>query len=122
MMPRNLNDQERQVTKTLLSPTFEGHTALQGQVSNAKVTKVEDLGSTLAIVIKAEEGEPANIATGVPVTGKTLDSSDADIFVELHVVDGRLHELEFWRGDGSPIKHPMKLDQLTIYHVDADGD
>jgi hypothetical protein len=121
-MPRALGDIERQVTQTLLSFAFDGRAALESQLASAMVTKVEDLGSTVAIVIKTDAGEPAKISTGVPVTGKTFDASGADVFVELHVVDGSLHELEFWRGDGSPIKHPINLEKLTVYHAETDGD
>jgi hypothetical protein len=54
----------------------------------------------------------ADVKNRVPVIGLTKDESGAAIDILLHVVDGKVNELEFVRLDGEPIKGLPRLDIL----------
>jgi hypothetical protein len=51
----------------------------------------------------------------VPVNAQCLDTDGIAIDVLLHVVDGRLDELELYKVDGSPMLSAPQPEDLSTY-------
>jgi len=50
----------------------------------------------------------------VPVEAQTLDRDGTPIIVLLHVLNGRVTELEIYRVDGREIQIPPEAEALTV--------
>ena len=87
----------------LLSSAFAGRNELAIQADSASVSRIDREGSLQFRTI----GPSAAVSQRVPVEGRYLDGSDDPsgpaVNLSLHVVDGRLHELEVYKDDGSDI-------------------
>jgi hypothetical protein len=112
---RALSDQERAVVDRLLSQDFPGRRELALQLEAAMVSRIDPEGSLQFRVT----GPEADVALRVPVEGRYADSSSGTfgpaVEILLHVVDGRLHELEVYKTDGSDITiGPFEIDPVRI--------
>jgi hypothetical protein len=91
------------VLDRLLAADFPGRDGLAAQAQTALVRRIDDAGSLRFRV----EGAPAAVASRVPVEGHYRDGdapSGPAINLLLHVVEGRLHELEVYKDDGTHIR------------------
>ena len=105
---RPLADDERQVILRLLSEEFPGNRALAAQLSQAQARRVDtDGGLELAVT-----GSPAEVVRRIPVEAEVDDSDGTTIHVLLHVVNGFLNELEFFREDGAPVQGAVLPERL----------
>lgn len=87
----------------LLSADFPGRNGLAAQVRTALVRRIDDRGSLRFQV----EGAPAGVVGRIPVAGRYLEGDDSSwpcVNLLLHVVGGRLHELEVFKDDGLHIR------------------
>jgi hypothetical protein len=50
----------------------------------------------------------------VPVEGETVDQDGVPILILLHVVDGMLNELEFFKGDSTEIVGPISPNGIDV--------
>jgi len=99
----------------MLSQPFVGRDALLAQLSGASVKTIDEDGS---LSIKVTAGAPAGIPIRVPVTAHTEDVDGMWMELLLHVVNGRLHELEIWRGDLAPVKRWPSASNLELAPLD----
>lgn len=93
---------ESLVVEKLLSADFAGRDELVIQLKEAMVMRIDANGSLRF----RGDGPFANVAERVAVEGFYCDDVNgrgALVHLLLHVVDGRLHELEIYKEDGSPI-------------------
>ncbi len=87
----------------LLASKFVGREELAAQADTALVQQIDPEGSLRFMV----GGPSAPVQTRIPVEGRYLDGSDDPfgpaVNLLIHVVEGRLHELEIYKDDDSQI-------------------
>lgn len=105
---------ERAVIDRLLAADFPGRDGLAEQARTALVRRIDEVGSLRFRV----EGTPAAVTQRVPVEGRYHDGDGSDgpgVNLLLHVVEGRLHELEVFKDDGTQIRvDPLHVSPCRI--------
>ncbi|WP_409564101.1 DUF6984 family protein [Methylobacterium sp. J-068] len=102
---RPLMPEEVAMLDLLLATDFPGRNELAAQARSALARRVDQEGSLRFQV----DGPPARVRGRVPVEGHYHDDGSGPgphrpaVNLLLHVVDGRLHELEVYKDDGSTI-------------------
>jgi hypothetical protein len=99
---REPSKDEKRVLELLLSADFKGRDELQKQVNTARVRTIDREGS-ISFEVKPDTA-PASVEQRVPAETMYRDEDGVPVGVLLHVVDGRLHEMEVYKADGSDIK------------------
>ena len=97
-------DYERRLIDRLLSVPFQGRDQVRDQARSARVRWISNAAAPALIIQPSAESKTANVSTRVPTDATGRDSDGGEIFFLLHVVDGRLSEIEVYRGDGEPIQ------------------
>lgn len=95
---------EAEIITQLTSLEFQGADRLKEQLDGIGVRPCDDGDNYGSIEIKVSKGQPANTKLRVPVHGRAFDIDGATIDCLLHVEDGFLRELEFFKVDGTAIK------------------
>lgn len=108
---REPSDAEARVLMTLLGAEFPGNTALREQVPNAMVRRIDGNGSLEVAVV---DGPRAEVVRRIPVEAEADDDDGVPIHVLLHVIDGRMRELEFYREDSQPLHRPPTPANLRV--------
>jgi len=67
-----------------------------------------------SLEISVEDSLRAEVANRIPVEAVAADSDGVPIHILLHVVDGMLQELEYFREDSRPIQHATAEDELQV--------
>jgi Domain of unknown function (DUF6984) len=101
--PRPLSHPEQEVLARLLAEEFPGSEQLREQQKSVVVAL--DHGShcpTIGLAVDPRAPR-ASVLTRVPISGSTTAADGMLIEVLLHVVDGRLSELEALRYDDEPL-------------------
>lgn len=94
----------------LLNEPFEGGAVLRQQVHGLRVrTLLRD--GTIEMVVRADAPR-ADVAERVPVEATYDDDDGVPVLVLLHVVGGRMSELEVVKADGSAISLPPTVQRL----------
>ena len=107
---RKLSARERGVLERLLSELPRGGDELRSQLNNVEVCTIDEEGSVRFFV---HNGAPADIISArVPVTGIYDDKDGVPIYLLLHVVEGKLWELEVYKADGSPMVSRPEAEKL----------
>ena len=102
---RALEPGEAAVLDHLLATDFPGRAELQAQARSALVCRIDREGSLRF----QTEGPRAQVRGRVPVEGRYHDDRTSAephrpaVNLLLHVIEGRLHELEVYKDDGSDI-------------------
>lgn len=114
---REMAPQEEALLNHLLQVDFEGRDELVAQSKTAQVFRVDAEGSLRFQV----EGPLAPVVERVPVEGWYHDGDGEEgqwrpaVHVLVHVVDGKLHELEIYKDDPSTIiVSPFEIAPETI--------
>ncbi|MEW5745817.1 MAG: hypothetical protein AB1805_10340 [Nitrospirota bacterium] len=111
---RQLTIRERDIIERLLEVDFQGRCEIREQLNHCLAKQIDQDGS-LKFNIKADV--KANVKRRIPVEAEIEDEDGTIIHILLHVVDGKLDELEFYKEDGSPIikvPDPSKLRLLLL--------
>lgn len=109
---RPLSDTERRILNRLLQPDFPGRQELILQLESAEAEVVDKDGS---LSLRADRGPDAKVMARVPTEGECPDVDGVNIHILLHVVDGRMNELEVYKEDGSsPVQLPDP-DALSLF-------
>jgi hypothetical protein len=106
---------EQKIIARLLEADFPGKTGLQKQLSKYRVRRIDPEGS-LALISQSDSG-PALVLKRIPVEAEGVDKDGISIHVLLHVVEGFVKELEFYKDDGSTIiriPDPIDLKLLVL--------
>jgi hypothetical protein len=106
---RPLADDEREIVGVLLREQFPGNEALAAQLVGAQARRVDTEGS---LELAVTSGPPAAVVRRIPVEAEVLDADGTTIHVLLHVVDGFMNELEFFREDGGMVQGPISAERL----------
>lgn len=101
---RPLTDWERRLILRLLQPSFPGRDVLIEQLKSILGRPIDENGS---LELQSECSTKAPVAKRVATEGETLDRDGTTIHYLLHVVGGRMRELEVYKDDSSKvIEHP----------------
>ncbi|MFA1625560.1 hypothetical protein ACDY96_23095 [Rhizobium mongolense] len=114
---RALFKREVLITEKLLSQDFPGCHELRMQLLSARVSPIDRQGSLQFRIV----GPAALVKTRVPTEAYYFDGPNRDsgpaVHLLIHVVEGKLHELEVYKDDDTAITVlPADID-LTKLHL-----
>ncbi|SON58305.1 hypothetical protein HDIA_4764 [Hartmannibacter diazotrophicus] len=110
---RPVTDRERSLLEALFAHLPAIESSLLLQLAAAKVTELDEEGSLKFHIAPSFSIE---INERVPVTGTIDDIDGVPIFFLLHVVGGKIDELEIYKADGSTILTEIVADALRFDH------
>ncbi|HLJ84941.1 MAG TPA: hypothetical protein VKT51_12280 [Candidatus Eremiobacteraceae bacterium] len=110
-LQRNLTACERRILDALLSNSFPGSNELRQQLVDPGMS-VTSLGEILRFDFHLPNTPRANVEFQVPVEATSHDVDGIQINFALHVVHGRLSELEIYRIDGSPMECEPGIEKM----------
>ena len=110
---RNLYSWERKILDKLLDQNFLGSNELCKQLSDCKVSVLDEDGS-LKFYLRDTVKKAEMVKGRIPIEAEVRDQDGEMVQILLHVVDGMIDELEFWKSDGSAIKRDIEPDDLKI--------
>lgn len=87
----------------LLSEAFPGSSELRAQAKSARARTVGPAGAPQVLFDIDETLPRAPSDPRIPIEGEVEDQDGTLVHVLLHVVGGRLNELEIYREDGRPV-------------------
>jgi hypothetical protein len=116
MLPRKLNQNEMQLIDRLLEEDFPGRDAISEQIKLALVEQIDANGSLKFYVNGNVE---AVTKFRIPTEGEFEDVDGVTIHVLLHVVDGRVNELEIYKDDSSPVIDMPKPKHLRLFQPNS---
>ncbi|HZK91190.1 MAG TPA: hypothetical protein VFC56_13675 [Stellaceae bacterium] len=97
---RDLTEREQKILEAMLGQLPGVEPQLREQLTTARASQIDDEGS-----LRLDVTSPvvADIQDRVPVTATFDDTDNIPIYLLLHVIEGKLAELEIYKGDGSRI-------------------
>ena len=102
--PRPLTDWEKRLLVRLLEPEFPGRDVLRDQLAHVFVHEIDENGS---LDLRCEVATLAPVEKRVPTEGEAPDRDGTTIHYLLHVVAGKMKELEVYKDDSSRVlRHP----------------
>jgi hypothetical protein len=109
---------ELALLRKLLEKSPQGYDELSRQLDGLLVKTIDKEGSLSLRVSPA--AFPADVKDRIVAEGNYSDNEDSSdegprVHLLLHVVHGRLDELEIYKDDGSPIKKPPHAESLLFY-------
>jgi hypothetical protein len=99
---RDLTERERGILEQMLERLPHATNLLREQSRAAQVTTIDDDGS-LSFSIAPTAPYAAMVVDRVPITAMFDDDDGIPVYLLLHILDGRLSELEIYKADGSKI-------------------
>jgi hypothetical protein len=108
---RELTPFERELLGKLLGSTFVGREAIVDQVGSAVARVIDENGS---LALRTRSSRKAEVRTRVPVEAEAQDLDGTTIHALLHVLNGSIAELEFYKSDGSRITQMPAVDAWAI--------
>ena len=112
MSYRPLRKNEREVLEKLLEPDFPGRDELRDQLDSVTAEEIDEDGG---LALKCEPSRPASVKCRVPTEGECIDTDGVMIHVLLHVVDGRMNELELFKEDASRVSKLPAARDLVLF-------
>lgn len=97
---RTMDDREQAIISFLLGHDFPGAAELRRQFERSLVRPLDDDG---CLEIRVVSDEVAPVSQRVPTEGYFVDADGVHVNLLIHVVDGKLSELEVFKEDNSPI-------------------
>ena len=112
MQFRKLTDIERRIVDRLLAEDFPGREAILKQINQSVVKQLDEDGS-----LEFDVGmSPIAVSKfRIPVEGATEDVDGIPIHILLHVIDGRIKELEVYKEDSSAVIKMPDPEQLRLF-------
>jgi len=111
---RALTDREHGVITKLLEQDFPGNESLLEQVNNSLVTVIDENGS---LKFEVKIASKANVEKRIPVEAELTDVDGMTAHFLLHVVDGKLFELEIYKDDSSRLLHWPEPKELHVFRL-----
>ena len=119
---RPIIEKEKQVLLKMLDIDFTGRDILRQQLEGLLVKIMDDDGS-LSFQVESNSVAPITTAVAVEARCPDLDSkemNDPHINLLLHVVDGKMKQLEIYRDDSKPILREPDPGNLHLFSALAD--
>ena len=98
---RKPTDEERLLLERLLDAEFPGRDELAPMLRNLLVRTIDEDGG---LELLTEVSGKAPVIKRVPVEAEAKDNDGIVIHIQLHVVDGKPVELEFYREDAAIVR------------------
>jgi hypothetical protein len=112
---RPLTDWERRlILRLLLESPFAGRDALLAQLDEVVARSIDEDGS---VSLKYPGALRASVMTRIPVEGEAADRDGMMIHYLLHVVDGRMNELEVYKDDSSRVLRHAEPEELKVMNA-----
>ncbi len=102
---------EKSILSQLLSASFPGKEQLQEQLVKVTVCPIDENGS---LALRVSGGPVAKVTKRIPVEAEYPDSDGVPVHVLLHVVEGKLDELEIYREDSLMVRKRIDPQQLQV--------
>jgi hypothetical protein len=118
---RPINSSESLLLDKLLSVNFNGQPELIDQTEKALVRTIDENGS---LRFSTTSNLMAIVNGRIPVEAQCLDLDNVVIHALLHVIDGRIWELEIYRDDSLPEKRSLDAvdwEVSVLNNVDSDN-
>jgi hypothetical protein len=113
---RPISKYERGVLDVLLNRVdFPGRIEILEQLSNAQVEEIDPDGS-LRFLVYSDSQKVAPVKTRIPVEAEFVDMDGVHGHILLHVLNGKIAELEFYKDDSSHLAirpNPESLKVMT---------
>lgn len=110
---RNPTASEFAIIEKLVTLDFPGSLELRSQLDGMLVRPFEDDDNYGSIEIKVSNGQPAHTEQRVPVQARANDTDGIAVDCLLHINEGKMSELEFFKVDGSMLKKPLRALNFT---------
>jgi hypothetical protein len=112
---RAVDEWERGLVERLLQESFPGAAELRAQFQGARARTIDDEGS---LEFESQTGDAAPVRRRIPIEAEATDTDGVVVHFLVHVVDGRLRELEIFKEDGSAVVTQFRPSDLTIIDLD----
>lgn len=109
---RPLKTAEFEMIGKLLDHDFPGREVLHQQLASLTARQIDENGS---LALRSLANHRANVSSRCPTEAICPDSDGVLIHFSLHVVDGKMDELEIFKEDGSSIGKRVKAEELVLY-------
>jgi hypothetical protein len=117
---RPLSDYEKAVLERLVEVDFSGREELKEQLTHAEANLITGTNDNYgSINIRTSSDRRADVKDRVPVIGVTKDEGGGHVEILLHVIDGKINELEFVRMDGQQMIGLPRLDIMQLHVRDG---
>lgn len=112
---RDLSNYEIKILAMLLEEPFLGRDEIRKQLDKAKVREIAEYNDNYgSIEFLIDTNLKALVPQRVPVEGKASDVDKVPIDILLHIIDGKVSELEFVKADGTAIKTLPSPEEIKI--------
>lgn len=111
---KSLSARERAVLARLFEMPFAGRDELRLQFEQSRVTHLGPRGSPALVFTVPDDLPKAPVVHRIPVEAAAEDVDGVLVHFILHVVDGRLSELEVFREDGESIQRMPRAASLSV--------
>jgi len=108
---RKLSDYESALISRLLSEPFVGRDEIRAQISECLVMPYPD-GTGFIFLVPSHPMVPTK--ERIPVEGEGMDIDGQRIHYCLHVVDGKVDELEIVKESNSPVFRPPDPREIQV--------
>ena len=107
-----LSERHESIIRKLLSAEFPGREAVRDQIASSRARLIDQNGS---LEFQIQTDQLAATDFRVPVEGEFEDVDGITIHVLLHVVGGRVQEMEIYKDDSSDVVEMPSPDKLRIF-------
>ncbi len=112
---RQPTDEELKLINRMLDADFIGAKELKQQLAGMLVrTLDEGTDNYGSIELKLADSNFVRVEKRVPVVARAHDADGTPIEVLLHIIDGRLNEIEIIKFDGTPILNRPEASEYII--------
>jgi hypothetical protein len=112
---RQPSGEELELLMRMLDANFTGAEELKCQLSGILVRALDEESDNYgSIALKVADCNPVIVEKRVPVVARAYDSDGTPVEALLHIVEGRLNELEVIKFDGTPILNKPKSSEYLI--------
>lgn len=111
---RDPTSSEEALIRRLLMEEFPGRDELRAQMERLSVREIDENGSLE--LVSGSSAPDAAVIERVPTEGRMPDRDGMIVNVLLHVVNGRLNELEIYRDDSGPVEQALIPEKLIVEH------
>jgi hypothetical protein len=112
---RAFTTHEQGIIDRLLEKAFAGRDAIREQMKKSLVRTIDEDESLEFLV---QSNVKAKVKRRIPVEAELQDTDGVLIHILLHVIDGKLNELEIYKEDGSPIRESPDPSRLKVVCLD----
>ena len=112
---RHFTALEQGIIDRLLEKAFPGRDELCEQMKKCLVRTI-DADKSLEFLVEADV--QSTVKRRIPVEAEFQDADGVLVHILLHVIDGKVNELEIYKEDGSPIMENPDPSQLQVVYLD----